>query len=132
MTLKNLKTLEVVTLPDSLIWSDEYLWTDVTSSVAYSVSGSLIIQDNVKKKGRVITLTSSPDMGWVQRSVVDKLFLWSQDPELKMLLTLKDGREYVVRFRHDETPISAENVKGFYDWDGSGYYIVTLSFREVE
>ena len=62
MLLKNLADGATLTLPDDLLWSDEYAWTPTVASTSYLITGALLIQWATRQAGRPITLVGLPDM----------------------------------------------------------------------
>jgi len=105
MILKNLTSNIQLTLSHDLHWIDEHAWSPVTSNSEYSITGSLILESAVKQTGRSISL-ESPDneIAWHTRYEVDTLRAWAAIPGLQMSLTLDDGRQFNVVFRHHEPP----------------------------
>lgn len=135
MYLKNLSDGQELTLPDDLLWSDEYTWTPAVASVSYLITGALLIQSAVRQSGRHITLVGAPDMAWVTRATVEQLRTWAAAPvgetSGRFTLTLKDQSAFTVAFRQAETPIEAEPVKGIPAQSDSDFYRLTLRFMEV-
>jgi len=58
----------------------------------------LFIQEGEKLKGREITLTGSPDSGWIKRDIVEALEVKRDTLGLIMVLTLPDTRTFNVMF----------------------------------
>ena len=135
MQLTNLATGEDLVLPDDLIWSDEHSWTPTVSSHSYLITGALLIQSATKQTGREITLIGPVDMGWVTRSTLETLRVWAAqtltETTGRFQLTLADGREYTVAFRHNEVPIESEPVLGFAAQRDEDLYRMTLRFMEI-
>lgn len=135
MTLTNLATGQVITLPDTLLWEDEYTWSPVITTTNYLLTGAIVIQSATKQTGRPITLVGAPDMGWITRSVLEDIRLNAAiaitDSTGRFKLTFKDGRSFNVVFRLDEVPVEAEPVLGIPPQSNTDYYRVTLRFREI-
>jgi len=135
MQLTNLATGEDLTLPNDLIWSDEHSWTPTISSHSYLITGALLIQSATKQTGREITLIGPVDMGWVTRATLETLRTWAAqtltDTTGRFQLTLEDGRNYTVAFRHNEVPIESEPVLGFAAQRDEDLYRMTLRFMEI-
>jgi len=94
-------TLDTVTLPADLFWSDEFSWTPVAQKEGFAVTGSLLIDTSSKQAGRPITLQPFTDAySWVRRSVVLQLQALAAIQDRQMVLTLDDGRIFSVMFRH--------------------------------
>lgn len=107
-------TLDGIEISPSLLWADETSWSPVVQHQAYGVSGSLFIDASVMLAGRPITLAASENQGWVPRSTVLALLDLAAVPAKEMLLTLGDGRQFTVVFRHDSgPPVEARQVVGY-------------------
>ena len=92
-------TLATLTLPDDLLWADEYDWTAVAQETAYTLGGALVVQEGLRLAGRTITLQGGPEHGWATRAQVEALRALAEQPNLPRTLTLADGRQFTVRFR---------------------------------
>src|SRR5512139_3887995 len=117
MQLKNLTDGVVLALPDDLLWTDEHAWSPVVSTISYLLNGALLVQSATRQAGRPITLVGAADMAWVTRAVVNLLYSWAAVPlsadSGRFELTLTDTRVFTVAFRHADTCVEAEPVKGF-------------------
>ena len=130
MKLKNLADGVELALPDDLLWTDEHAWTPAVASVSYLLNGALLVQSATRQAGRPITLVGAADMAWVTRSVVSILYDWATVPLSsdggRFELTLADARAFTVAFRHADTCVEAEPVKGFPARSESDFYRLTL------
>lgn len=135
MLLTNLTTNEQLTLPDDLIWQDEYNWAPTVSSVSYTITGAMIVQSAAKQAGRYISLVGPADMAWVTRATVETLYDWASitlsDTDGRYELTLSDSRQFTVAFRHDDTPVEAEPVLGIAAKSDQDFYRLTLRLLEL-
>ncbi len=134
MKLIDQVTLQELTLPNDLLWTDELSWTPVVATNTYTLTGSLIIEQGVRQAGRPITLSADPDMAWVTRGTVEVLRSWSAITDRKFKLVLEyptDTRQFLVVFRHDGDPITASPVKGFPEHRSDDWFRVALKFLEV-
>ena len=105
-------TLDGLTLPYELVWIDEFSWTGVNASAAYTLQGVQVREESKisNNSGRPVTLES--DQAWMTKTNVQALFVKAQTLNKKMTLTLNDGRSFRVSFRHDDKPeMIAEPVK---------------------
>lgn len=123
--------LDSVTLPDEMLWEDEFGWTPTVRRSDYSLTGALLVEVAQKKAGRPITLRP-PDneMAWVDRATVEKILTWGAIPDLRMLLQLQypsDTRSFTVALADGASPISANPVKGFPGFDPGDWFQVSLS-----
>jgi hypothetical protein len=124
-------TLDALTLPEDLSWSDEYSWSPVVQSAEFSLTGALIIEEATRQAGRPLTLQSPDGGAWTSRTTVDALRA-KLSANTSMSLTLHDGRQFTVRWRHSETPLEAAPVlEGLADPDSGTLYNLTLRFMEL-
>lgn len=120
-----------VTIPDSLMWADEFSWAPVSQSVARSVTGALIIQVAAQQGGRPITLAPDDDAsGWVTRAIVSQIAAWAAVAGKVLTLSLR-GTTRSVMFRHDDGAYAATPVVAYEDDDAADYYRLTLRFMEL-
>ncbi len=124
-------TLDEITLPDDLEWSDEITWTPITQNRQYGVNGSLFIQESQFQSGRPITLIGQNDMAWIKRSVIDALMLKRNNIGKEMTLTI-NNEIYNVMFRQDETPIDVKAILiGSFFPSDSYYQINAIRLMEI-
>lgn len=135
MQLKNLATNAIVTLPDDLMWVDEYAWSPAVASVSYLLNGALMVQSATKQAGRPITMSGAVDMAWIPRSDIKTINDWAAIPLGttlgRFLLTLADARTFTVAFRHADTPLEAEPVLGFPATADTDFYHLTLRLMAI-
>ena len=135
MKLKDTVTNEEDTLPNGLLWTDEFNWTPVRATNTYALSGALIIEQGKRLAGRPISLEApQDDMAWVSRGLVQTLREWSERLNRRFLLTLEypaDNRAFTVVFDCSSDPIGAEPVKGFASHATADEFRVSLKFIEV-
>jgi len=98
-------TLDSMTLPDELLWLDEFDWSDIKSKNKYTIQGRLVIEESsiVASKGRPITLAS--ENAWMDRGDLKILFGWTQEINKIMTLTMHDNEFFTVGFRHWDLPV---------------------------
>jgi len=104
-------TLDTLTLPDELLWIDEFDWSDVKSNNLYTLQGRLVVEESLilASKGRPITLSSTN--AWLDRSDLKILFGWAQEIDKTMTLTMHDEEVFSVGFRHwDEPVLGIQNI----------------------
>ena len=124
-------TLDSITLPENLHWLDEYDWSPVEQATQYSLTGALLVDEDTKQAGRPITLTTPDNGGWATRATVDSLRAKLQ-ANTDMTLTLHDGREFTVRWRHGGQALNAEPVyPGLANPQDDDLYRLRLQFIEV-
>jgi hypothetical protein len=124
-------TLDAITLPEDLSWTDEYAWSPVVQNAEFSLTGALIIEEATRQAGRPLTLQSPDGGAWTARATADGLRA-KLAANTSMTLTLHDGRAFTVRWRHGETPLEASSVlEGLADPDLDTLYHLTLKFLEI-
>lgn len=125
----------VLNLDPDLQWVDQLSWSPVVQSVTHSVSGALLIDEQVKLGGRPITL-QPPDSSaaWMPLATVSQLLSWAAEPDRVLILNLR-GTTFNVRFRRtDGQPVEATPVTFVADPVPGGFgddYLVTLRLIEI-
>ena len=103
------KGATTLTLPDHLLWPDEFLWSSTQASSRYSAGGALLVDVGTKLAGRRITLQGGVDgnkyYGTASRSQALTLRSWTDDPAAAMTLVYR-GVTYAVAFAPVEAPVS--------------------------
>ena len=122
--------LDAITLPDDLVWVDEFSSSLVKQTVTPTLSGALIIEEAAQQKGRRITLRGTEETAWITRGILNQLQTLKEQPGLTMSLDLHD-RPFTVMFRRDQDPILARAIKEVADPQDSDYYSLTLRLMEV-
>lgn len=120
------KGATVLTLPDALIWADEWEWSAVAEQRNYSLGGALLIDHALKLAGRPVTLHGTVDRGWLQRSVVQQLFDWAQLASAEMTLVYRGGAPMTVKFDQVERPVSADPVQPWSDPQPTDWCVATI------
>ena len=125
-------TLDAITLPDDLIWSNEYDWSNVTQDVKKTLTGALIIQESTQPKGRPITLSGGVDHAWITKATLDLIKAKIDTVDLTMTLTI-NGTPYSVQFVRagNTSPMQAKSIQDLSNPDATDLYSVTLNFMEV-
>ncbi len=123
--------LDTMTLPDNLLWVNEFDWTPVAQSTDRSLTGSLIVSESLMTYGRSIVLGDGEN-SWLTLSDLNTLFALSEIPKKKMLLTLPVGRAFTVIFdRSEGAPIEARQVLPLTNPDDSDFYAVVIRLLTV-
>ena len=119
-----------LTLPDDLLWVDEFGWQPVEQRVSYTITGAVIVEAAAKQAGRPISLEGGDDYGWVQRSVIATLDAWKALPAEPLTLVLR-GTTYNVAFDHERGALETRPVMEVHDPDPTDYYVLRLRFLEL-
>ena len=123
-TLTYLST--TLTLPDDLLWTDEFTWQPVEQRTEYSITGALILEAAAKQSGRAITLAGDDFSGWISRADLLTLRTWAALPAQEFTLVLL-GATYTVGI----TSLEARSVAGYSDPAAGDFYVATLRLIEV-
>jgi hypothetical protein len=119
-----------LTLPDDLLWTDEFAWTPVTVSSSYSAGGSLLINRGVKLAGRPITLQGGATWAWMDRTTALALLDWVAISGAQFTLSYRSV-SYTVKFSPNAAPLEVSPVVDYTDPDGSDFYFATMRFVVV-
>ncbi|CAN7170486.1 hypothetical protein LJR118_000296 [Acidovorax sp. LjRoot118] len=135
MTITLTKGSDVLELPEDLLWSDEFSWSDVAQSADRGIEGHLILEAMVRSGGRPITLSGDGNSAWIQRSTLIALKAWAKVPLQLFELDLR-GEVFTVVFDHggeEETRAMAMSpVVDYSDMeDGDFYCSLMLRFLEA-
>jgi hypothetical protein len=120
----------VITLPDGLLWPNEFSWSPVDQSVNYTITGAMIVQSSKKLAGQPIVLAGDVAHTWMLRLYVKTLKQWAEEPGRVMTLNLR-GVDRNVIFDHANTPIETADVWDFSDPDDTDFVAITLRFLTV-
>lgn len=121
-----------ITLPEDLLWVDEFSWNPVQQSAEATITGALIVQSATKLAGRQITLQpEDDDSAWMTRTVLEQVRNFAAEAGKEMVLTLR-GQPHDVVFRHQEgSAIESSPVVHYNDVDPGDFYRVTLRLMEI-
>ena len=119
--------LDDITLPDDLLWINEFDWNPVAQSTERSLTGALLVQEEPLTHGRSVVLSGNGEAGWVSRLTVQNLYALSKAANKTMTLTLPDSRQFTVIFdRSNRAPVEAQQVMPFAYPDDDNQYLLTL------
>jgi len=124
-------TLDDITLPDDIIWVDEFAWDKINSEKQYSVTGSLIVQADAKQAGRPITLTGDEKTAWITRQTLLQLQIKAESLGAVWTLTWIDGRTFNVIFDHSQIALEAEPLLYISDPQLEHFYKVKIKLIEI-
>jgi hypothetical protein len=123
-------TLDAVTLPDDLIWTDEFTWSPINSAEKYTLTGALIIESGTKLKGRPITLDGDDGAAWIDRATLLALNALVTANAI-MTLTTNDGASYQVVFDNKSNPLQAKPVIDYNLPISADFYTLNIKLMEV-
>ncbi|WP_067521612.1 hypothetical protein [Endozoicomonas ascidiicola] len=118
--------LDDITLPDDLLWINEFDWNPVEQNLERSLTGALLVQEGELKQGRSMELSGGDSAGWVTRDTVVSLQTLAETPNKIMPLVLPDMRLFSVIFdRSSGSPMVANPVlEEAYPAVDSYYYLL--------
>jgi len=123
-------TLDSLTLPNELIWIDEYSWHKVRVNEKISLSGVRNVFESKlpSYSGRPITLES--ENSWLIKEDIDTLYSWTEELDKNMIITFHDVSSYTVRFRHSDQPVfEYEQVAVTAYSDANTLYKITIKLE---
>ena len=117
------------TLPDDLLWINEFDSNPVAQSTERSLSWAFLVQEGQLSHGRSIVLSGNGEAGWVSRLTVKNLYALS---EVANSMTLPDNRQFSVIFdRSNGAPVEAQQVMPFAYPEDNDQYLLTLRLLTV-
>lgn len=124
-------TLDGITLPAGLLWSDEFAAASVAQTVRRTLDGSVVVFYGGMRAGLPITLESEPDAGWITRTQVEAVALRAASPGGVYTLTLR-GQTWTVMFRHQDAPaFEAKPLIPVASPQPGDFYLATLKLMTV-
>ena len=95
-----------VTLPEGLLWADQYGWQSVQQTKTYTTTGALVLDSWAKQAGQPMTLQGAQDRAWCERGLLATLRDWAAQPGLVLSL-VHAGATHAVAFDHEQQAIAA-------------------------
>ncbi len=89
-------TLDAITLPDNLVWTDEHVWEPYLQTTRYCFGGSLVVEEYFRSAGRPITLTGGRRWAWIDGTELAALRTLLDTVGSSLTLTLHDARVFTV------------------------------------
>ena len=126
--------LDTVTLPDDLVWRNEFEWNQAVQSQDRTLSGALVVQTAANLYGRPIRLEGGTDGGWITRATAKALCALEADPTLVMTLTgLNDEAPLSVMFDRANGPaFESQMIMRWANPDDTTWYSCALRLITVE
>lgn len=119
--------LDTVELDDNAWWPDELDWSPVRQTLTRTLGGNLVVESALALYGRPITLEGLV----LDRATLEVLRNMSDAAGTSHLLTLPDGRQYTVMWRHTDQAITFAPDQELASYGPADEYTVTLRFFEV-
>ena len=126
--------LDTVTLPDDLLWQNEFEWNQNTQSQDRTLSGALVVQTAARLYGRPIRLVGGTTGGWITRATAKAIRALEADPVKVMTLTgLNDEAPLAVMFDRSNGPaFESQMIMRFANPDDQTWYSCALRLITVE
>ncbi len=122
--------LDGLTLPEDLIWRDEFEFSTIAQSKRRTITGALVVQESVKLKGRTILLEGGDTFAWITRAQL--ILLKAKTDIVDSTFTLNfHGTSYTVRFDRDNGPIKAQTIRDCTDPSPDDPYSITVALITV-
>lgn len=120
-----------ITLPDDLVWSNEFHTTQIAQDTKRSLTGAFVVFEDTKLHGRSIKLDSDEDSGWIIRSNLLALRALSEQEDMDMTLVFH-AQTHTVRFdRANGSPIKTVQILECSDPSNDAKYALSLSLITV-
>lgn len=105
ITLKNLDTMVLIELNNSMQWTDRYSSQSVAGNLVRTLGGSIVSFRASLSNGRSITLRATNQTGWLPWVQVSQILQWAgiTDPSVLFELVFY-GETYTVLFAHLDSP----------------------------
>lgn len=126
-------TLNAISLPDDIIWRDEYSGFGVGQVITPTLTTALVVEEVAQVAGRSITLETGED-AWVEKSVVDALNSLVATPlnDTTLPLVWGDGRSFDVVFdRSSGAAVEAREIFPIASADKGTDHIYSLTIRLI-
>jgi hypothetical protein len=125
-------TLEGITLPDDIVWVDEYSGFGVGQIITPTLTTALVVEEVAQTAGRRITLES--DGAWLTKTVVQQLESLAATPLSNTTLTLVwgDARTFDVVFDRSSGPaFEAQEVVRIASGDQTAGHYYQIAIRLI-
>ncbi len=93
------------TLPDRLIWTDEFAWSPVVTEPRYGTTGALQVHVGKRQAGRPITLDGRDSAAWITRAQCDQLNGWAALEGATFELVVRNTARTVLLLEFQADPI---------------------------
>lgn len=124
-------TLDGITLPAGLLWTDEFAMPRVAQNMRRTLDGSMVVFYGEMRDGLPITLESEVDSGWFTRTQIEAIALRAASPGGVYALTLRN-QTWSVMFRHQDAPaFEAKPLVSKTNPQPGDFYLATLKLMTV-
>ena len=98
-------TLGALTLPDQMMWTDQYAWSPAAGQAQRTIAGGLALFTQSLTKGRPITLEAQDGVAWLTQQQVEEIMAMAAQPGAAFTLNW-NGETHTVRFAHHAPPVA--------------------------
>ena len=105
ITLARTMPAAVATLPDRLLWTDEYAWTPVVTETRWGTAGALQVHVGKRQAGRPIALDGRASNAWINRTLCDQLNDWAAQSGEAFALQLRGAVRSVLFLEFQADPL---------------------------
>lgn len=124
-------TLDGVSLPRGLMWSNEFEWQPVAQATARRINGGLLVEESSRSGGRPIRLEGDRNHGWARRDLVSQLSVMAAETGADRQLVTDDGRTFSVRFDNTQQAVIAAPLQRNPRPTADSLYSLTINLIEV-
>jgi hypothetical protein len=125
--------LDTVTLPEDLLWANEFEWNQNIQSQNRTLSGAMDIQTASHLYGRPIRLQGGTDGGWITRATALAIRALETDSSAILTLTglLDQGPLAVIFDRGNGAAFESQMIMRYSDPDSQTFYSCALRLLTV-
>lgn len=121
-----------LTLPDRLLWVDEYQWSPVATEVRWGTTGAPQLHVGLRQAGRPITLDGRDSEAWIDRTLCDQLEAWAALPGATFTLVLRGQARTVVFDQSQGAAFDATSLWKLLDGEHTGDVLYRPFFKFME
>lgn len=120
-------TLNAITVPDAMEWTNEFSYRGVEQKTQYSITGAILIESAAIQLGRRIELKGGETYGWMPREDVQAICALANLAGEEMVLVFR-GQIFTVVFDHEAGALESTPIVPYEDPDVADFYYMTLRF----
>lgn len=115
----------VLTLPEDLIWIDEFDWHPVEGRMTRSALGAVLFDRGTKIDGRPMTLAGDGLHSWITRTLAVSLYALASIADAQIVLAYRSTTFDVV-FDHTRNPLELRPVADWPEYEAGDFYTVLM------
>lgn len=126
-------TLGGISLPEQLVFVDEFSHDPVAQYRERNLGGGLDIEETQLLSGQPITLQGGPNTAFTPRTLAQQIKTLAATPNQQHTLTLNDGSTHQVVFRRGGQPaVEATPIYPFSDPEDDDPYWLVIRLLKVD